>query len=221
MTYIANKEAEIFASFDRLAEHKEAKSIFEATPSDDSTAENYSEAQMRSYAMSLILTWLAEGDYSYAAFETVALAIADLDSEDEGELGEEEADELDDILQAAAEALLSMGASDKNVMAFLDEEDDEAGVLLGDFLSSKMDGTPLSDEDIISKYVASGDVILEGTIKVIRGGKLILKKKRVGRARKMNSLQKASLKKARRKAFSGAAKIARKKSMRIRARRGM
>lgn len=209
--YTAKKEAEIFEGFDRMTTYKDAKTIFEAAPSNESRLSDFSEAQLRSYAMSLVLTFLANGDYSYTAFEAQAAGIADLDENEE--LDDDEESEMNDILQASADALISMGADPANVAEFLDGESDEAGAILGEFLSGKTENSTLSDEEIIANYATSGDVILESTIKVIRGGKITLKKKRIGIPKRMNSLQKAALKKARSKAFSGAAKARRKKSM--------
>ncbi len=217
--YTAKKEAEIFEGFDRLATRKEAKTIFEAASSDESRLSDFSEAQLRSYAMALVLTFLANGDYSYAAFEAQAAGIADLDENEE--LDDDEESEMNDILQASADALVSMGADPANVTEFLDGESDEAGATLGEFLSGKTENSTLSDEEIIANYATSGDVILESTIKVIRGGKITLKKKRIGIPKRMNSLQKAALKKARSKAFSGAAKARRKKSMHKREKMGL
>jgi len=219
MAYSHTKEAEMFSGFDRLVDQKEARNIFEAAPSDGSALADLTEGQLRSAAMSLVLAWVALGDYSYAAFEAGAAAMADFDENEE--LSEDESDYLNDLLQAGADALVSAGGDPANVGSFLDDESDEAGATLGEFLSSKMEGVTLSDEDLIAGYATSGDLILEGTIKVIRNGAVTLKKKRIGIPRKMNSLQKAALKKARSKAFTGAARAARKKSLRVRRKMGL
>ena len=67
-------------------------------------------------------------------------------------------------------------------------------------------------------------MILEATykkMKVVRGGKLVVAKKRISGTVRLSAAQKAGLKKARRRAFSSAAKMKRAKSLRMRARRGM
>jgi len=102
----------------------------------------------------------------------------------------------------------------------MDEEDDAAGEKIGAFLSGKMADVPDEDEDIIGNYAISNQPIMEAVVKVIRAGKVTLKKKRIRKV-KLSAAQKAGLKKARRKAFTGAAKLKRKKSMKIRAKRGM
>lgn len=219
MDYRHTKEAEMFSGFDRLAERKEAQTIFEAAPSDGAALSDLTEGQLRSAAMSLVLAWVSMGDFTYAAFEGGAATMADFDENES--LDDDEEAYLNDLLQAAADALVSAGADPANVADFLDNESDEAGATLGEFLSAKMENVTQSDEDLIATYATSGDLILEGTIKVIRNGQVTLKKKRIGIPKKMNSLQKAALKKARSRAFTGAAKAARKKSLRIRRRTGI
>lgn len=214
-------EASMFAGFDRQALRKEAQNIFEAAPSESSAIAAFSDSQMRAMAMSLMLTWVEQGDYTYAAVEGAAAEMTDLDGDDDTELPQDEQNELNDMLQAVADCFISAGADPDNVASFLDDESDEAGAALGELLSAKMENVTQDDEELIATYATSGDAILEGTIKVIRGGKMVLKKKRIGIPHKMNSLQKAALKKARRKAFTGAAKMKRRKSMRIRTKRGM
>ena len=77
-------------------------------------------------------------------------------------------------------------------------------------------------ESAITVYTVAGGntAMLESTQKVVRGGKVKVIKKRL-RPRRMTSLQKQALKKARTKAHSSIANTNRKKSMKIRARRGM
>lgn len=227
MSYTHINEAEIFAGFDRLAAHKEAKQIFEAAGDGGIALADFAEAQLRSSAMSLVLSWLEMGEYSYRAFEGGAAAMADLDENEE--LDEAENEHLNALLQAGAEALAAIGADPANVTTFIDDEDDEAGAALGEFLSSKMENVTQDDETIIATYAVGGSVILESagrnifeaTVKRVIGGQLVIKKKRIGRPAKMSALQKAGLKKARGKAWTGAAKVARKKSMAIRHKRGL
>lgn len=217
--YQHTNEAEMFAGFDRHAAKKEAQNIFESTPSDGAAISDLAEGQLRSAAMSLVLAWVAMGDFSYAAFEASAAGMADFDENES--LDDDEEAYLNDLLQAAADALVSAGADSANVASFLDDESDEAGAALGELLASKMEGVTQSDEDLIAGYATSGSLILEGAIKVIRNGVVTLKKKRIGIPKRMNSLQKAALKKARSRAFTGAAKAARKKSLRIHRRMGI
>lgn len=219
MSYKHTNEADMFSGFNRLATQKEAKTIFETAISEGAAISDFSDSQLRAMAMSLVLAWVSMGDYSYPALEGGAATMADLDENEE--ITDDEQDEMNDLLQAVADAFVSAGADPANVTAFIDDESAEAGVSLGEFLSGKMENVTQSDEELIATYATSGDIILEGTIKVIRGGKITLKKKRIGIPHKMNSLQKASLKKARSKAFTGAARAKRKKSLHIRQKMGL
>lgn len=221
MGYKYANEAEMFAGFDRHAVKKEAANIFESAAADGDSVATLAEGQLRSSAMSLLLTWVAMGEYTYAAFLASVIEMADMDGDDDAETSEEEDEELNDLLQACADAFVSAGADPANVSSFIEDENDDAGATLGEYLSAKMENVTLPDDEIISNYASSGDLVLESTFKVIRNGVITLKKKRIGHKPRLNSLQKASLKKARSRAFTGAAKAARKKSMRIRRRMGL
>ena len=183
----------------------------------------FADQQLRSQAMATALNWSEQGDFSFQALSDAVEIMNDMDGEDETtESTDEEDQEYSDLLTAVGYAFVSLGADASNVQAFIEDENDDEGAKLGTFLSEKLSGVTDDDETVIANYaVAGGDLVMESMIKVIRGGQLVFKKKRIGRAHKMNSLQRASLKKARSKAFSGAARIARKKSMRIRIKRGL
>lgn len=141
----SRKEASIFAGFDRHKDLVEARTIFEAAPADNTALADYAETQLRSLAMALVLSWLEQGDYSYAAIEAAAAAMADLDENEE--IDDEEELYLNDLLQAVADALIDAGATTKNVVSFMDDEDDEEGAKIGEFLSAKVQDTTTPDEE--------------------------------------------------------------------------
>ena len=196
---------------------KSDKAIFEEA-ADAGSMDDFATKQTRSQAMSCVLAWVESGDYTFEALAGSAEAIADLDGDEE--FSEDEEDYYNELLAEIAFALTSLGADAENVQSFMDEEDDAAGEKIGEFLSGKMADVPDEDEEIIANYAISNQPIMESMIKVIRAGKVTLKKKRIRKV-KLSAAQKAGLKKARRKAFTGAAKLKRKKSMKIRAKRGM
>ena len=137
-------------------------------------------------------------------------------------MDDDENEHLYDLLESAADAFVSMGADAANVASLIDDEDDEAGATLGAFLTEKMADVTMEDTELITQFAIGGDLILESMVKAVRGGKVILKrKKRLGFHAKLSSAQRAGLKKARAKAFTGAARVARKKSMRIRKKMGL
>lgn len=200
-------------------EAKEAKNIFEAAASENAQLDDFATQQLRAAAMSLALTFVSEGSFTFDDLLGGATMMADMDENEE--LDEEENAYMNDLLQATADAFISMGADAANVTAFMDDEEDEAGATMGAYLTEKMADVTKSDEELIASYATGGDVVLESMIKRIVGGKVMLKKKRVGIAKKMSSLQKAAMKKARSKAFTSAAKMKRKKSMKIRRKMGL
>jgi len=193
--------------------------ILEAAAPDSSLMGDFSGSQTRSAAMALALAFVEGGDFSYAALEAGAFLMADADEDQD--ISDDEQDFLNELLQGVADAFTSLGADAGNVASFMDDEDDAAGATLGAFLSEKMSGTTMDDDEIIANYAVGGDMVLESIVKVVRSGKVVLKRKRIGRPKKITAIQRAGLKKARMRAFTGAAKVHRAKSMKIRKQRGM
>lgn len=213
--YGANEAKEIFGGL--IFEAAEEKIFFEAA--DAGQIEDFAKKQARSQAMACALAWVENGDYSFAALDESVAIITDLDGDEE--FSDDEEAYYNDLMVEVGNALASLGADAGNAQNFIDNEDDAEGATLGAFLSEKMQGVEDDDETLISNYAVSDAPIMESFIKVARGGKMVLKRKRIGRAHKMTAAQKMGLKKARRKAFTGAAKLHRAKSMKLRRNRGM
>ncbi len=194
--------------------------IFEADDPDAGAVEDFADRQVRSAAMAVAIGWVNEEDYTYAALDATVVGMVDIDGDEE--VGEDEEADYNDLLSAVAEALVRLGGSESNVLAFIEDEDDAAGEKLGKHLAAKLENTTASDDDIINRFaMRSGEAILEaGTRKVVRDGKIVIKKKRVKKYR-MSAAQRQALKKARRKANTAAARRARKKSMRVRKKMGL
>lgn len=216
-----NEAGELFgANFAYKPAHIEAMGIFEAAASDNADVVALADQQLRSSAMALCLAFIENGDFSFAALSDSVFIMAD--SDESGDLDEEETGYQDDLLQAVADAFVSMGADPANVSSFIDDEDDDAGATLGAFLAEKMADVTSDDETLIAQYAIGGDIILESMVKAVRDGSVVLKrKKRLGFHAKLSSAQRAGLKKARTKAFTGAARLARRKSMRVRRKMGL
>lgn len=195
------------------------------------------DAMTRSMAMATVLTWVDEGDFTYEAMNQMLLGVADLDGDEV--LTEEEMEIYHELLPEVSNAMLTLGADPANVTEFLDGESDEAGAKLGGYLSGVMDSMPADDAEIVTTFAtgedgalfecADGidpeDAIYEATFKktkVVKDGKVVIKKKRVsGRGAKRSAKQKAALKKARRKGSSSASKMKRKKTMKLRKKKGL
>ncbi len=199
---------------------EENGSIFEAADPDTGAVEDFADRQIRSAGMATALTWVDEGAYGFADLDALVVGMVDIDGDEE--IGEDEEADYNDLLSATTEALIRLGGAETNVSAFIDDEDDDAGEKLGKHLASKLENIGADDDEIITRFaMRSGEAILEaGTRKVVRDGKVVIKKKRVKKYR-MTASQRQALKKARRKANTAGARRARMKSMRIRKKRNM
>ncbi len=211
-----NEATEIFG--DLIFERAKDCKIFEEA-ADAGAIDDFAKKQMRSQAMACALTWVENGDFSFGALSDAAATIADLDGDEE--FSDDEQAYYNDLLTEVGYALTALGADAGNIQSFIDNEDDEEGAKLGAFLSEKMQGVEQDDETLITDYAVSNQPIMESMVKVVRNGQIAFKKKRIGRPHKMTAAQKAGLKVARRRAFTGAAKLARAKSIRMRRKRGM
>lgn len=213
---IKDEATNIFGGLNFGANNPE-KNIFEDAGA-GSAIDDFAAQQLRSQAMACALGWIEGGDFSYQALNDAVATVADMDGD--GEISDEEDGYFNDLLNEVANAFLALGADSDNIQSFVDNEDDDEGTKLGAFLSEKMQGVDDDDETIISNYAVSDDQVMESVIKVVRNGQVVLKQKRLRRV-KLSAAQKAGLKIARRKAFTSAAKLARKKSMKLRKKRGL
>ena len=186
----------------------------------EAAADTFTDQQLRSMAMSTALTWINDGDFTFETLDALAVGMIDLD--DDGEVSEDEEDDYNDLLSSVAESLIRLGAKAENVIAFIDDEDNAAGAKLGEHIAGKLQASNIEDDELILRHVTTkiGDAIFEATVKVVRGGKVVLKKKRLKKYR-MSTAQRQALKKARRKANSSAARRKRRKSMRLRKQRSL
>jgi hypothetical protein len=205
--------------------------VFEAAGKSDPISA-LADAQLAAMAMGAVLTWLDEDDYGYEALYDLVAGVSDLDGDEEWT--KEETAVWDALWPQVADAMLSLGAEEDTVKDFLDKEDDDAGERLGGFLSGILDEESASDDEIVSAFAAGDSAIFESAgqedsvfeaafkkVKVVRGGKVVIKKKRISGRAKLSAKQKAGLKKARRRSHSAAARLSRKKSARARKQRGL
>lgn len=174
---------------------------------------------LRSEAMGVALTWIEEGEHTFDAIDYLVEGIVTDEGEEDQDLTPDEIDHYDLIMEIMPAALKSLGGNAENIAKLLDHEDDEAGAALGKHLTSKLDETAKDDDDLVAEFAAGGEMILE-SLRMVRGGEVV-RKSRKRRKRRMTSAQRAALKKARRKAHTSAARRARKKSMKVRSKRGL
>ena len=76
--------------------------------------------------------------------------------------------------------------------------------------------TEMTDDTQMDEYASSGAGARYKRKRVVRGGKVVMKRLNVGRKRRLNALQKSALRKARRKAQTSMPKRKRARSSKIR-----
>lgn len=203
----------------------------------ESAASDY-DRRTRSQAMSAVLSWIENGDFDYNSMDETVVVVADIDGD--YELTEDEEAEYTDIWNQVPSAMLTLGADIDDVQAFIDgpgKDADGAGQRLGKALVDIMDNMQTEDLDIISGFAlddedgvfeSSNAPELVGVFEVVRkrkkvveDGKLKIVNKVVSGKVRLSAAQKAALKKARRKAHTASAKLARRKSMKVRKNKGL
>jgi hypothetical protein len=224
-----------FCIYDDMGDFSDGHQSFFLSPSqaemaiyeDDgvsAAAEDFTTKQLMSHSMACVLGWVGDGDFSYSALDTFIQGIADLDGDGEVQEGGDEENYYNDMFASVAEAMASLGADVDSIGKFIDNEDDDAGAVIGTMLSDKLGALEASDEEIISDYtlgVAVDGQVMESLVKRIRGGVFSFGKKILHRKKQISSLVRAAIKKAGKKAHSAIANMHRKKSMKMRKSRGI
>ncbi|HHY8325765.1 hypothetical protein [Citrobacter braakii] len=170
-----------------------------------------------SNAADAVFAWADGGDLTYDALDGFAQAIAGI-SDDDDEVTDEQNDAYNAAWGNIANFLVACGVDDELIEALADDEDDDAAADVGEAIA----GLDEEDRDELeAAFVVAGssdDMLTEAFKKVVRNGEVKLIPKRL-RKKRLSAAQKSALKKARRKAHTGAAKLARKKSMKLRRKR--
>lgn len=173
----------------------------------------------RAQAAAAVLDWAQGGDASAEAFDEMAIGLAGID-DTTVELSDEQIDEFNRWLNLLADAAVALGADQDSVVTMIDDNDSDAA-------QAVMDSVSGDDQQIADFSVTGGNdgammesAMLEASIKVVRGGVVKIVRKRPHKMH-ISSAQKAALRKARLKAQTATAKIARAKSMKIRKKRGL
>lgn len=173
---------------------------------------------VRADSMAIIMEWVADGDDSADALDAYAQGMADADEDGEINPDEEQA-EYENYLTLMAEALTYLGVPAKvasDAMSGDDAASAQAFIAAGDALAAD----DVDQDTLIGEFSVRETVMLESVVKVVRDGKVKMIRRPL-RKKMLSSAQRAALKKARMKANTGAARLARRKSMKIRAKRGL
>jgi hypothetical protein len=172
---------------------------------------------------------LMEGETMADRLFAMMVGIAD-DNKD-GEISPDEEAVITLAMESAADYMIGKGADEADVMALLNDGDDEAGGRILELLNGAKGEGEDADMDDVDSFAFDGessapmlDSVLDAVYKkkmVVRGGRKMRINKRVSGTVRLNSAQKVSIRKAGRKAHSAMANMRRMKSMRLRSRSGL
>lgn len=193
------------------------------------------DSQTRAEAMSAVISWAENGIFSYDELDGYIYAMADIDGEDD--TSENEEDYYNAVWKQIPDAMMTLGAGKGDVAKLVNDEDSAAAQRVGEAISTVLEEEKADDEELIVGFAYGEDAVLESVAddstrhmileatyqkrKVVRDGEVIVARKRVSGKGHATAKQKASLKKARLKAHTGPANLKRRKSMRLRERRGL
>lgn len=168
-------------------------------------------------AAEAVIEWAKSGDTSFEALDGYALALAGVsDDDDEDDITDAQTDDYNAAWASFANFMIAAGVDEDDVASVCDDADDDAAASVAAAIAELSDD---EQEELVFAFSAGGDAAMtEAVVKVVRDGKVVLKRKPI-RPRRLNAAQRAALKKARRKANTAAAKLARRKSMKLRAKR--
>lgn len=218
-------------SANKMHETKEPLAVFDESlafsAEDDMAAAELS--RLRIDVAANVSAWIEVDDESLDTGETLAdrldaLMIGLVDSDKDGELDEEELDVLDIAYNVLAEILSNKGVSDEDIDLLINGGDEEAANSIHELLVNTAPNGVDEDLDDINASAFEFDqdsdaAVMDATYKrvvAIRNGKKTIVRKRIAGRVRLSAKQKMAIKKAQRKANSGAARMRRMKSMRKR-----
>ncbi len=175
---------------------------------------------LRSMAGAIVLEW-ADGEPTYQALEDLVIGEAvELKEDDESEsMDDDEMEAFNDLFSEVASAMVAFsGKDEKLVQKAIDDENDD---LLETISAAITKATEEQDSDeMLADFAVKESLLLASTVTRVKDGKVVRVKK-PRRKKRQTAAQKSALKKARKKSHNAAAKAKRKKSMRIRNKRGL
>lgn len=190
------------------------------------SAANYELANISQQAVGALHQWAESDDLDSgetAADRLISLMVGIADSNQDGELDEDESEIVTTALEAAWDYLSSMGASDDDISALLNDWDESAASNLLDLVATSL---PDGDDEADARIAAFAfgdedqDSVFDATYAkrlVVRGGKKMRVNKRIGGVVRLSAKQKVAIKKMQKKSHSAKARVHRLRSMKVRA----
>lgn len=211
------------------ASPKKIKPVFDSVSASD-PATLYTLQDIRVKAAAAVQTWCETddlGEDETNAMRLQALLMGIVDANLDGEIGPDEADFFEEVLNVAWDYLSSKGIPDDDIDLLLNEWDAAAGDRIMDILIGELpDGDEASMNDIDNFAFGSdqGSVFDSAVYKnrmAVHGGKKMRVRVRVAGTSHRSAAQKLAMRKAQAKSHSAGAQVHRNRSMRIRESSGL
>lgn len=203
---------------------KKIKPVFDSVSASD-PATLYTLQDIRLKAAAAVQTWCETddlGEDETNAMRLQALLMGIVDANLDGEIGPDEADFFEEVLNVAWDYLSSKGIPDDDIDLLLNEWDAAAGDRIMDIMNGELpDGDEESMDDVDNFAFGEDqesvfDSAVYKKVTAVRGGKKIRIKKRVSGTVRLSAAQKLGVRKMLTKSHSSAASMRRKRSMRLR-----
>lgn len=191
----------------------------------------YVQQDMKIKVATAIQSWCETDDLGTdetSAMRLQSLLIGIVDANKDGEIGEEEADYFDALLEYAWDYLASKGVPEDDIDTLLNDWDDATADRVMDLVNGELpDGDEQAMEDINAFAFddsAESSVFDSAVYKnhmAIRGGRKVRIKKRTSGTIRHSAAQKVAIRKMLMKSHSASAQLHRSKSMRVRKNMGL
>ncbi|MCI7353098.1 MAG: hypothetical protein SPE06_08395 [[Actinobacillus] rossii] len=229
-------------------ESKEEKTALDSSQDLNNRIAVFQEQQIASEAMALLDAWLNTDDADLDEDEGLGdrlygLMVGLADENKDGELSDDESEVINVGLNAVADYLVEKGVSEENAIALLTDFDNELANNIRETVLSvipdgddefyaDMDKVVFADSEnesvldsalldsVAEEHGLTLDASYRRTFAIRHGKKMRIRKRIAGKVR-LTAKQRQAIKKAQRKAFTGAAKMKRLKSFRLRKRLGL
>ncbi|UOO89173.1 hypothetical protein LVJ82_17280 [Vitreoscilla massiliensis] len=224
----------IMQATNALAEPTPTQSAtFDSVTYDSTDARStYELTNLRLSVASAIAAWaetddLDDGETLSDRLYYLMWGIIDIDKN--GEIDAEEADLMEKAYQIAADYLVDKGAEESDIVAFLNDDDDDAAENIQELLRGSLpDGEEAETDDLEAFAFGEGDgsedTAMDAVYKrkiAVRNGKKVIVRKRIAGKVRLSAAQKKGIMKMLRKSHNGKARLKRMKSLRKRKSMGL
>lgn len=195
-----------------------------------SGADDYTIKDIKMAAAAAVQEWAETDDLDEGesfADRLLAQIVGIADENKDGDITEEEQAVLDVALNSAFDYLVKLGVTEEDAGALLNDWDAAVAERVRELVASELPDGEDAALEALDEFVFSEEdqePVLDAVYRkkvVVRGGKKVRINKRVSGKVRLSAKQKASIRKAQRKAHSAGARMRRMKSMKIRARTGL